>query len=84
MSGEQVQNQGTSSRGRPVMIRDREWKDGKPGAERVRTGKFHSWGYHRLGGSPHSPFAMQSIAIIELDDGRVTTKKPDAITFIDK
>ena len=65
--------------GRPVRIIDQDWKTKE---RRERLGTFHIWGYERKGGRDSPPF-MQTVAVVELEDGRITTKRPDFITFLD-
>ena len=70
--------------GRPVLITDAQWHgEGKPKTPRERKGVFHIWGYKRTGGKTEAP-SMSTVAIVELEDGRITTKKPEEITFLDK
>jgi hypothetical protein len=66
--------------GRPVIVRDKDWKTQQI---RERKGTFHVWGYQRFGGKDTPP-SMQTVAVVELDDGRITSKRPDDITFLDK
>lgn len=66
--------------GRPVLIRDQDWKTKE---QRERRGTFQVWGYKRFGGKDQPP-SMETVAIVELDDGRITSKKPDSITFLDR
>lgn len=70
--------------GRPVLIFDEQWNgEGKPKTPRERIGTFHIWGYSRKGGRDVAP-SMETVAVIELEDGRITTKRPDQITFMDR
>lgn len=70
--------------GRPVLIKDQEWQGrDKPKIPRERKGIFHVWGYKRVGGKTAGP-SMQTVAIVELEDGRITSKLPDSITFLDR
>jgi hypothetical protein len=70
--------------GRPVLIRDKAWNgEGQPKVDRERRGTFHCWGYRRDGGNGVPP-VMQTVAIVELEDGRITSKHPHGITFLDR
>lgn len=67
--------------GRPIQIDDIDYKNGRE--PRSRFGTFHVWGYRRSGRNDGPP-TMQTIAVVELPDGRVTVKTPDCITFLDR
>ena len=71
---------GRHNAGRPVMIKD---KDYQTKAIRERKGIFHVWGYQRTGGKAGAP-SMNTVAIVELEDGRITAKNPDYVTFLDR
>lgn len=66
--------------GRPCVVNDVDYKTKEP---RERKARFHVWGYRRFGGKDDGP-TMHTVAIVELENGRVTTKLPDQITFVDR
>jgi len=62
-------------------VTDVDYKNGN--TERRRAATFHVWGYQRFGKADGAP-SMQTVAVVELEDGRMTTKRPECITFTDK
>jgi hypothetical protein len=64
--------------GRPVLVKDKDYKTNTP---RERLATFHIWGYRRVGGR-NAPPVFETVAIVELEDGRITSKHPDSIVFL--
>ena len=79
--GPPVRNAKLDNWGRPCLVTDIDYKNGNQ--QRTRQATFHVWGYQRFA-KPDGPPAMQTVAVVELEDGRITTKKPDCITFLDR
>lgn len=75
-----ISNDRANNYGRPCLIKDQDWKTKEV---RERKATFHVWGYQRHGGKDAPP-SMMTVAIVELEDGRITSKKPDTITFLDR
>lgn len=70
--------------GRPVLITDKGWDEAsQTKVARERKGTFHCWGFQRRKGEKQQA-PLETVAVVELDDGRITCKFPEHITFLDR
>lgn len=73
---------------RPVQVNDPDSvKDEVTGkwnkVPRTRTGKFHVWGFQRSKDHTTGATHMQTVGVVELDNGKCKQFFPENITFLD-
>lgn len=66
-----------TDRGRQVEVRQRREAE-------FELATFKVWGYQRVRNADTGTYAMQTMAIVELQDGRVKQIYPDNLRFIDR
>lgn len=69
---------------RPVEVTERKYKQNGNGFDEIkRRGKFHQWGVRQNKSRDGEPPTMQSVAIVEFDNGKVAQAYPESIRFLD-
>lgn len=76
-----------TSFGRKVEVKLRDWIKNeelgkKEAQDHTETGVFHQWGINRVC-AKGSPPTMQTVGIIELENGEVIRLLPEFITFME-